>query len=145
MMTFNDYQVRAHETAGPYMKACEELVEGVGSIFKADMPGDSALDMFEEECQRIRSQLKRDYVTMGLAGEAGEFANKMKKVLRDNDGDLDPDQRKALVGELGGVLWYLSECCTQLGVHFEDVAKANVAQLKARKVAGTLHGSGDDR
>ena len=85
------------------------------------------------------------YPIIGLVGEAGELANKIKKVLRDKDGVIDDDARQALVAELGDVLWYLSAVATDLGVHLRHVADANLAKLAERKARGTLQGSGDNR
>jgi NTP pyrophosphatase (non-canonical NTP hydrolase) len=83
------------------------------------------------------------YVTMGLAGEAGEVANKVKKVLR---GDYDEDALyKMLVGELGDVLWYLAALCTALELDLSDVAQANLSKLASRAERGVIQGNGDDR
>ncbi|AEV16150.1 hypothetical protein TCCBUS3UF1_11050 [Thermus sp. CCB_US3_UF1] len=85
------------------------------------------------------------YPTLGLVGEAGELANKVKKVLRDQGGNLTPEVREALVLELGDVLWYLAQVATDLGVGLEEVAERNLAKLRARAQRGTLGGSGDYR
>lgn len=85
------------------------------------------------------------YCTLGLAGEAGELANKVKKVLRDSGGVLSPETMVALVAELGDVLWYCAELAANLGLPLSAVAERNLAKLQARRVAGTVHGSGDER
>jgi NTP pyrophosphatase (non-canonical NTP hydrolase) len=85
------------------------------------------------------------YVTMGLAGEAGEICNKVKKIARDNGGVIGQHHRNMLVEELGDVLWYASQLATQLGVPLEQVARLNLEKLTGRKAAGTLGGSGDRR
>jgi NTP pyrophosphatase (non-canonical NTP hydrolase) len=85
------------------------------------------------------------YVTLGLAGEAGEIANKVKKVYRDKDGKLDGATASALVGELGDVLWYCAALATELGVPLEDVASYNITKLAVRAEHGTIHGDGDNR
>jgi len=85
------------------------------------------------------------YTVLGLAGEAGEIANKTKKVLRDSDGVLEAGKREALVGELGDVAWYLAQTATELGVNLDDVFKDNLDKLKKRKEKGTLKGDGDNR
>lgn len=85
------------------------------------------------------------YVTMGLAGEAGEIANKVKKIYRDKDGNLDAETAMTLADELGDVLWYVSQLATELGVNLEDVAQNNIEKLTSRQKRGTLTGEGDNR
>ena len=85
------------------------------------------------------------YPTLGLANEAGEVAGKVKKIFRDRGGVVTDDDRRALTLELGDVLWYLAELCTQLGIRLEDVAAANVEKLEGRAARGTLAGDGDER
>jgi NTP pyrophosphatase (non-canonical NTP hydrolase) len=81
-----------------------------------------------------------EYVALGLASEAGEFAGKVKKMIRDNKWDTE-----AMIAELGDVLWYLARAAAELDVHLSDVAIDNVAKLKSRQERGTLKGDGDDR
>lgn len=85
------------------------------------------------------------YTTLGLTGEAGEFANKVKKVWRDDNGKLNLENRMFLRMELGGVLWYLSQAAAEIGYDLETIAKENLAILKDRKKRGKLKGSGDKR
>lgn len=85
------------------------------------------------------------YPTLGLAGEAGEVAEKVKKVLRDKQGILDASTKKEIVKELGDVLWYVSQLATELDVSLDEVARINLEKLFSRKVRGTLSGSGDNR
>ena len=80
------------------------------------------------------------YPALGLAGEAGEVANKVKKMLRDNDFDRD-----AIVAEIGDVLWYISQLSSELGYELEEVANSNLQKLNSRKIRGKIQGSGDDR
>jgi len=81
----------------------------------------------------------------GWAGEVGEFCNKLKKVMRDNNGVITPEFIKDAEGELGDVLWYLAACATELGLELGDIAEKNLGKLFKRKEEGTLQGSGDDR
>ncbi len=85
------------------------------------------------------------YPTLGLVGEAGEIAEKIKKVIRDKQGRLDDATRVELQKELGDVLWYLSQLSTELGLNLEEVAKKNIAKLKSRQDRNQLHGDGDNR
>ena len=85
------------------------------------------------------------YPTLGLAGEAGEVAEKVKKLIRDDGGVLSDERRAALAGELGDVLWYVAQVATEAGLDLEDVARANLDKLASRAERGVLSGSGDER
>ena len=85
------------------------------------------------------------YPTLGLVGEAGEVAEKMKKVLRDNDGIITEEKREEITKELGDVLWYIANLSKELNVSLEDVAQKNIEKLQSRQQRNELHGSGDNR
>ena len=85
------------------------------------------------------------YAALGLAGEAGEVAEKVKKIFRDADNAPDADRKQALASEMGDVLWYLAALATELGVDLSSVASSNINKLFSRKNRGTLHGDGDER
>ncbi len=85
------------------------------------------------------------YPTLGLAGEAGELANKVKKISRDHGDVLDETQKQAIAEELGDALWYVSNLASELQLTLEEVAHRNLEKLASRKERGTLHGSGDHR
>lgn len=85
------------------------------------------------------------YPTLGLVGEAGEVAEKVKKVLRDNKGIMDDERKDQIRKELGDVLWYVSQLATELGFGLEGVAQENLDKLRSRMERGKLSGSGDDR
>jgi NTP pyrophosphatase (non-canonical NTP hydrolase) len=114
-MQFDDYQKRAHRTS---------LDTSYGDL---------------EPMNRLI------YPTLKLAGEAGEFAEKVGKLLRDKAGALEEEDRDALAGELGDVLWYAAEVATVLDVDLGEVARRNLAKLRSRAERGVLQGSGDDR
>lgn len=85
------------------------------------------------------------YPTLGLCGEAGEVADKVKKVIRDRAGVFDEDVRQALALELGDVLWYVAQLASELELNLEDVANANLQKLASRAARNVIAGSGDDR
>lgn len=86
-----------------------------------------------------------NYPILGLVGEAGELANKYKKVLRDTEGKMSPEQNMALRDELGDVLWYAAALARDLGCGLQDICEMNIVKLKTRQAMGTIHGSGDSR
>lgn len=85
------------------------------------------------------------YTALGLAGEAGEVANQIKKVLRDDDGRVSDSRRAALAAELGDVAWYFVMLCRELGLDPGRVLGENVDKLQARLARGTIRGDGDER
>jgi len=82
---------------------------------------------------------------LGINGEAGEVAEKVKKIIRDRKGVMTPDDKKELAKEIGDVLWYLAVLSHDLGFTFEEVALNNLEKLSSRKERGVLSGSGDNR
>ena len=85
------------------------------------------------------------YLTLALNGEAGEFAEKVKKMFRDSGGKMDAETRRGMLLELGDVLWNVSCLAQELGADLEGVAGMCIEKFESRKRRGTLHGSGDDR
>ena len=85
------------------------------------------------------------YCTLKLNGEAGEVAEKIGKILRDNNGKISDEKRIDLIKELGDVLWYIANLANELSVTLDDVAQINLDKLAQRKANNTLHGSGDNR
>ena len=85
------------------------------------------------------------YPILGLVGEAGEVAEKVKKVIRDKNGIFDDDAKIGISKELGDVLWYISNLCTELNFNLDDIALQNLEKLKLRAAKGRISGSGDDR
>ena len=85
------------------------------------------------------------YPTLGLTNEAGEVAGKLKKVFRDKLGVIGEAEREALKSELGDVLWYLAQVCTELELSLDEVAEANIAKLFDRLKRGVIKGDGDNR
>lgn len=85
------------------------------------------------------------YPALGLAGEAGEVANKVKKIVRDGPQNMPKDWRDQLASEIGDVLWYCAALATDLNLSLATIASQNEAKLRRRKEADTLGGSGDNR
>ena len=82
---------------------------------------------------------------LGLVGEAGEVADKYKKIIRDRASVISDDDRDALVKELGDVLWYVATLARYLGASLDSVATLNVAKLSDRKNRRLIQGEGDNR
>lgn len=121
-MTLNDYQAIAHATA----------------IYPNIYVGDGEMPIVANHAPYL-------YPALGLVGEAGELANKVKKIFRDHGGRIYGEIKHALVMELGDVLWYVAELATALGYTLDDVATLNESKLRARATEKTLQGSGDNR
>ena len=90
-------------------------------------------------------ELKILYPVIGLAGETGEVAEKIKKVLRDNNGIFSEEKKKEIAKELGDVLWYLSSIATDMGYPLDEIARMNLQKISARKENNHIHGDGDNR
>lgn len=72
------------------------------------------------------------YPALGLAGEAGEVANVIKKIPRDYDGHLIPEVKDRIVDELGDVLWYITACAREIGVPLDEIAEKNIEKVQTR-------------
>src|SRR4051794_23294988 len=106
-------------------------------------------DEYQRESRKTWSLIKTDhaivYPTLGLANEAGEVAGKIKKIFRDKGGVISEADRQALKHELGDVLWYLTQICTELDLSLAEVAEANIEKLFSRLERGQIRGEGDER
>lgn len=85
------------------------------------------------------------YPALGLAGEAGEVAEKVKKAMRDDGRQITPDRRDALIKELGDCLWYLSAMADELQTSLGYIAFVNIEKLRSRQNRDMISGSGDNR
>ena len=81
----------------------------------------------------------------GLCGEAGEVAEKFKKLLRDKGGQATDEDRRELAKELGDILWYINSVGSYLGYDLEQIAQMNLDKVLSRKQRGQTQGSGDNR
>ena len=85
------------------------------------------------------------YPTLGLVGESGEIAEKIKKVLRDDNGQLSEEKKVEVAKELGDVLWYIAQLATELKLDLDEIAQGNIDKLYSRLDRGVIGGSGDNR
>ena len=86
------------------------------------------------------------YLALGLVGESGEVAEKIKKFLRGDDGEtLSEERREDIKKELGDVLWYMARLSDELNIKLSDIAQLNHDKLVSRKKRSQIKGSGDDR
>lgn len=85
------------------------------------------------------------YPALGLSGEAGEYCNKVKKVIRDKNNEVDEETRKAMLNELGDVIWYVARNAQVLGSSLNELMQINFYKLADRQIRGELQGDGDDR
>lgn len=85
------------------------------------------------------------YPALGLTGEAGEVAERVKKVIRDQQGKLTDKIRMDIALELGDVLWYVSALAAEIGYNLSDIGNLNLQKLKSRQERDKIHGEGDYR
>ena len=116
-MQLNDYQARALTT--------DSFVEADGFVPVTDMAVMATI--------------------LGLVGESGEVAEKIKKIIPNNKSGMRESERQEIIKELGDVLWYTAVLAKYLGSDFETVAKQNLAKLSDRNQRGVISSKGDDR
>lgn len=85
------------------------------------------------------------YPTLGLTGEAGEVADKVKKVIRDNNDEFTDERKQQIAFELGDVMWYAATLAHDLGYSLDEICQMNLDKLASRMQRNKLHGSGDER
>ena len=108
----------------------------------------SDLDMYQKVAKRTAIYPREQaiiYPTLGLTGEAGEVANKVKKIYRDGTNKINKNNIQEISAEIGDCLWYISVLADDIGCKLSDIANANLEKLANRKEKGTIHGSGDKR
>jgi len=106
----------------------------------------------EYQKEAIKTALNQDtefltlmYRTLGLVGEAGEVAEKVKKILRDKGGEVSEADKQEIIKEMGDVMWYLQALADYLEIPLSQVAEVNLAKIHSRKTRGVTKGSGDNR
>lgn len=95
--------------------------------------------------QPSKNLSKVNYLVLGLIGETGEFAEKLKKILRDKDSIITPEDESLLRKELGDIYWYWSAINFELGFSGEETIKQNLDKLMDRIKRSKIQGSGDER
>ena len=85
------------------------------------------------------------YCSLGLNEEAGEVAGKVKRSIRDDEGELRPERIKEIAIELGDTLWYLALAADAIGVPLHRIAEMNIEKLTDRKERNVIKGEGDNR
>lgn len=106
-----------------------------------------------DDYQRAAMRTARDkdapdefmHLVLGLVGEAGEIAEKVKKLVRDKNSDVAQLDRDDMAAELGDVLWYTAVLANFLDLSLGEVAQRNVTKLADRQRRNVLGGSGDTR
>jgi NTP pyrophosphatase (non-canonical NTP hydrolase) len=99
---------------------------------------------FTQDTAQYPKEVEMEYLMLGLANEVGEVLGKYKKYLR-GDKVVQQDFEKALVDEMGDVMWYFVRICDMLDVTLYEVMTRNINKLSARMKKGTIKGDGDDR
>lgn len=90
-------------------------------------------------------EFKIIYPTLGLTGESGECADKVKKVIRDGNAEFTDEKKSEIAKEIGDVLWYCANLANDIGYTLDTIAEMNYAKLKSRQERNKLTGSGDNR
>jgi len=85
------------------------------------------------------------YLSLGLVSESGEVADKLKKVIRNQDSQFTAENYQDLKKELGDVLWYVSQLARELGFSLDEVGQTNLAKLADRKARNVIKSTGDNR
>jgi len=85
------------------------------------------------------------HLLLGLCGEAGEIAEKAKKIIRDHDSDFSKFDTDDLAKELGDVMWHIAVIADHFDIELETVGTKNIEKLASRLQRGVIGGSGDDR
>lgn len=110
-----------------------------------------AMDCDDYQRAALRTARDKDapdefmHLVLGLVGEAGEIAEKVKKLVRDKNGDVAQLDRDDMAAELGDVLWYAAVLANFLDLSLDDIAQRNVDKLADRQRRAALGGSGDNR
>lgn len=102
---------------------------------------------YEKFVEQTKDNMCNDilYLTVAMCGEAGEVADKVKKIYRDHEGIVDGVTEHEIAMEIGDVLWYLAALAIKLRVPLWSIAKCNIDKVNHRIAMDKLHGNGDYR
>ena len=109
------------------------------------------MNLNDYQTAALRTAAPRDkkneffHLILGLVGESGEIAEKVKKIVRDQDSDLSKLDKDDLKKELGDVLWHIAVIADYFDIPLEDIGATNIAKLAYRLQRGVISGSGDNR
>ena len=123
-------------------------IEQEAEKFMAKKGSSLTFDMYQKQAKKTAIYPKSAgvmYPALGLTGEAGEVANKVKMMGRDGPANSPSDWREQIAYELGDVLWYCAALASDLGLSLGRIATDNANKLSSRKERGTIGGSGDSR
>lgn len=129
-MNVDEYQLKAHETAVYPRILVLKNPNDVGALIK------NGIEVVD---------ISWVYPILGFAGEIGEVANKMKKVIRDDNFIISTEKRIQIKRELGDCDWYAAETATELNLKKSEIDNDNIEALANRKKENKIHGSGDER
>lgn len=132
---------------------CDSLDKKVRAVVEMAPAADcdartAGIDLYQAKAVKYAKYPKEvglAYCALGLNGEAGEVAEKVKKIYRDCGGVVDDVARVAIAKELGDVAWYLSSTASELGIPLSDILDMNIAKLESRYQRGVIGGNGDER
>lgn len=116
-----------------------------GQVAEINMDTLEGYQAFVRSTKAYDPEYQLVYPILGLANEAGEVAGKLKKIMRDENGQLSQESFNSLVAELGDVLWYVTATADDLGITISDIFYENYQKLSSRKARGVIKGSGDNR
>ncbi len=85
------------------------------------------------------------HLVLGLVGESGEIAEKVKKLVRDHKSNLEKLDKEDIAKELGDVMWYVATLAHFLDYNLEEIGEKNIQKLSDRQKRSKLGGSGDNR
>jgi len=109
------------------------------------------MNMNDYQTAALRTAAPKDkkdevfHLVHGLCGESGEIAEKVKKIVRDKNGQISDEDKAEILKELGDVLWYVAVLADHFDITLGDVADKNIAKLADRQKRGLISGSGDNR
>ena len=106
------------------------------------------LNQYQEEALKTAiypEDKKIIYPTLGLTGEAGEVAEKVKKVIRDNNQEFTDEKKRQIALEISDVLWYCATLSHDIGYTLGEIGKMNIDKLASRQQRNKIGGSGDER